>query len=78
MQTVVPWKSLPPDTLYALVEEFVTREGTDYGHQVFDTRTKVAHVMKQLESGRCVITFDSRLNTASIVPADKLGGADKT
>ena len=78
MQTVVPWKSLPPDTLYALVEEFVTREGTDYGHQAFDTRTKVAHVMKQLESGRCVITFDSRLNTASIVPADKLGGADKT
>ena len=31
MPIIVPWKDLPPDTLHNLIEEFVTRDGTDYG-----------------------------------------------
>ncbi|MBG32243.1 MAG: hypothetical protein CL552_04000, partial [Alcanivorax sp.] len=41
MPIIVPWKDLPADTLTNLIEEFVTRDGTDYGDQEIPTATKV-------------------------------------
>jgi len=31
----IPYKKLAPDVLRAVIEEFVTREGTDYGEVIF-------------------------------------------
>ncbi len=28
---IVPWQELEPDTLDNLIQEFVSRDGTDYG-----------------------------------------------
>lgn len=63
----VPYKRLSPDALEGLIEEFVTREGTDYGHaeQPFDK--KVASVVRQLESGRAVVLYDPDAGTCNIV-----------
>ncbi len=30
---MVPWQSVPEETLTRLIEHFVLREGTDYGEQ---------------------------------------------
>ncbi len=54
----VPWSEVPPETLRALVESFVLREGTDYGVQEVPLPSKVAQVMRQLERGEAQIVFD--------------------
>lgn len=54
----VPMAQLAPDTLQAVVESFVLREGTDYGVQELPLATKVAQVIKQLQRGEARIVFD--------------------
>jgi hypothetical protein len=65
----VPYSSLKPDTLRALIEEFVTRQGTDYGLRERNLDEKVADVMRQLERKEAKIVFDGKSQTANIVPA---------
>jgi uncharacterized protein YheU (UPF0270 family) len=64
----VPYASLNPDTLRALVEEFVTRQGTDYGLREKTLDEKVADVMRQLEREEAKIVYDAKSQTANIVP----------
>jgi uncharacterized protein YheU (UPF0270 family) len=65
----VPYATLNPDTLRALVEEFVTRQGTDYGLREKTLDEKVADVMRQLERKEAKIIYDAKSQTANIVPA---------
>ncbi|MBK7952193.1 MAG: YheU family protein [Deltaproteobacteria bacterium] len=58
---------LSADALRGLVEEFVSREGTDYGHVDRSLERKVRDVMRQLEEGDARIVFDLATETASIV-----------
>ena len=62
----VPWEQLPPPTLRRLVEEFVTREGTDYGFAA-SLEDKVEEVLRQLRQGDARVSFDLRSETATIV-----------
>ncbi len=66
----VPYNQLNPDTLRALVEEFITREGTDYGQMEVDLETKVMQVLGQLKKGEAIIVFDEKSETCNIVPRD--------
>jgi uncharacterized protein YheU (UPF0270 family) len=63
----VPYGELPPDVLRRLVEEFVTREGTDYGLGERTLDEKVALVMRQLERGEAAIEVDTEHETIDIV-----------
>ena len=58
---------LSPSALRGLVEEFVSREGTDYGPGDWTLEDKVAQVLRQLERGEARIVFDLELESASIV-----------
>jgi hypothetical protein len=60
---------LAPETLRALVEEFVTRDGTDYGASEASLERKVADVLRQLARGEVRIAFDPRTSRANIVAA---------
>ncbi len=64
---------LSAEALRGLVEEYVSREGTDYGPGDWTLEDKVLQVMRQLESGEARIVFDLELETAGIVPADEPG-----
>lgn len=64
--------ALSPDALRGLVEEFVSREGTDYGHRDRTLGEKVEDVLLQLASGEARIVFDLESETASIMPARSL------
>lgn len=68
----VPHNQLNPDTLRALVAEFITREGTDYGEVEVDLETKVLQVLRQLKKGEAIIVFDEKSETCNIVPGDEL------
>lgn len=58
--------------LRGLAEEFVTRDGTDYGAIERTLEQKIARLEAQLRSGEAVIVFDARSETANIVMAREL------
>lgn len=74
----IPWDALAPDTLNALVEEFVTRDGTDYGEQEISLDRKVAQVVAGLRRRDYVILFDPVAETTHILTRQqwqRAGGA---
>ncbi len=60
--------ALSPEALRGVIEEFVTRPGTDYGEQERSVEKKIADVQRQLERSEAVIVFGSHTQTANIVP----------
>ncbi len=66
---IIPHQKLSPDALQALVEEFVTRSGTDYGNGEASLTEKVQQVMRQLEKGEAVIVYDAAMETCNITTA---------
>jgi uncharacterized protein YheU (UPF0270 family) len=65
----IPWQALQPETLRALIEEFVTRDGTDYGAREASLETKVLQIQKLLESGKIKIVFDADSESCNLVEA---------
>ncbi|MBX3025167.1 YheU family protein [bacterium] len=65
----VPLAALSAAALRGLVEEFVTRDGTDYGRRERSLDEKVRDVMRQLERGEAKIVFDPESRSATIVVA---------
>ena len=68
----IPKERLEPETLRRLIEEYVSREGTDYGGHVYSLDQKIAHVMQQLERGAAVIVFDTELESCNIITKEQL------
>lgn len=65
----VPYSALSEATLAALIEEFVTRAGTDYGTVERTLTDKIADVRRQLVRGEAKIVFDPESETTNIVVA---------
>lgn len=68
----IPYDQLKPDTLRALVEEFITREGTDYGEEEASLEKKIQEVFDQLKAGKAAIVFDPSTESCNIVPVKEL------
>lgn len=58
---------LEPDTLRAVIESFVLREGTDYGLLETSLEEKVAQVLRQVHRGEAHITFDPGTASVNVV-----------
>ncbi|OBU09570.1 hypothetical protein AYY19_10760 [Photobacterium aquimaris] len=54
---IIPWQDIAPETLTNLIEQFILREGTDYGEVEISLSDKVAYVRRQLQAGDAVIVF---------------------
>jgi len=54
---LIPASLLETDTLTRLIEDFVTREGTDNGDET-PLQTRVQRVRRALDKGEAVIVFD--------------------
>ena len=63
----VPYQQLSEEVLQAVIEEFITREGTDYGLQEYSLEQKVSQVKNQLINGRAFIAFDPVSETPTII-----------
>ncbi len=68
----IPKDQLDPETLRRLVEEYVSREGTDYGEREYTLEEKIAGVMRQLDQREAVIVFDPESETCNIIAAEQL------
>lgn len=58
---------LTQDTLRRIIENFVTNEGTDYGHSNYTLEAKVEQVIGHLKSGRAKIIYDATSDGVNIV-----------
>jgi uncharacterized protein YheU (UPF0270 family) len=70
--TVVPYEQLRPETLDALIEEFVSREGAVHGHEDTPMPRMIESVKRQLRASLVVIVFDDQSESCTIVPAKSL------
>ncbi len=66
MPVRIPHTSLSPSTLRSLIEEFVTREGTDYGDGDVSLDDKVDAVTAQLIAATAVIVYDEDSESCTI------------
>jgi uncharacterized protein len=69
----VPLEALSPEALEGLVEEFVTREGTDYGHFEFSLSEKRDRVLGQLRRGEVAIVFEVESESTTLIHRTELG-----
>ena len=67
----IPHTALGSQTLRSLIEEYITREGTDYGRES-ELEEKVKRVMAQLEKGKAHITFDAESETCTLITTQTL------
>lgn len=63
----IPFQMLKKTTLNALIEEYVTRDGTDYGETELSILEKSAQVIEQIKTGETVIVFDEESQSHNIV-----------
>ena len=64
---IIPHEQLTPDALRGLIEEFITRDGTDYGEQEISLAQKVQQVERQMARGDVVIIFDATTESVSLL-----------
>lgn len=63
----MPAESLSMETLNAVIESFVLREGTDYGSAEVSLDTKIQQVRTQIEKGEVVVVFDIESETVTLM-----------
>ena len=62
----IPWRELSADALTGVIEEFATREGTEYGMADVSLASKVAQIRRQIERGEVLVFFDSALSSCQL------------
>ena len=68
----VPLNRLSEDVLQALLEEFASRDGTDYGAVELTLEQKAGNLRRQLERDEVAILFDTESEQWDLVAADQL------
>ena len=68
---LIPEDRLSPDAFNGLVEEFIHREGTDYGHHEVDLDRKVADIKAQVSKGNVVIVFDPATESINLMTKEQ-------
>lgn len=69
---IIPIQQLPTDTLRNMIEEFVTRDGTDYGETEIGIEQRVEQVKARLVSGEVVVLFSQSTGQCNIVASNML------
>ncbi|WP_231756985.1 YheU family protein [Microbulbifer elongatus] len=69
---IIPYKQLDPDTLQNLLEEYATRDGTDYGEREVSLAHKVASLRRQLDDKTVVIWFEPGEESINLVLAEDI------
>jgi len=68
---VIPPQSLSPEALLAVLEEFISRDGTDYGDRELTLAEKVQQLKPQVLRGHVLIVFDPIAEQVTLVPKDE-------
>ncbi len=67
---IIPVNKLSAGALKGVIEEFISRCGTDYGAVEADLETRFWQVKSRLKAGTAILIFDDETETTNIFPAD--------
>jgi len=67
---IIPVNKLSAHALKGVIEEFISRNGTDYGAIEASMETMVRQVKSKLKDGSAVLVFDDETETTNIFLAD--------
>jgi uncharacterized protein YheU (UPF0270 family) len=67
----VPLERLQSDVLLRLLEEFTSRDGTDYGEREVSLEQKVASLRTQLQRGDLQVLYDVDSEQWDLLSADQ-------
>ena len=68
---IVPWQQINADTLNHLLEEFASRDGTDYGAYETSLADKVSQLQLQLTQKQILVVYSELHESINIVPAEQ-------
>ena len=71
MPIQIPMDALEETTLLRMLQDFVTRDGTDYGRVETALDTKVQQVLFALKKGHAVIVYDEASESFTILPKEE-------
>ena len=63
----IPHDQLDPETLRSLIQEFVSRDGADWGETGGAMDDKVEQVLQQLRDHKVKLVFDLTSQTANLI-----------
>lgn len=63
----IPYTELSEEALLAIIENFILREGTDYGFHEVSYTTKSEQVLKKIKSEEFIITFDPASESVTLL-----------
>lgn len=67
---IIPADKLSDEALKGVLEEFISRGGTDYGAVEASMETKFKQVKDKLKNGLAVLVYDDKTETTNIFLAD--------
>lgn len=62
----IPVNKLSSEALRGVIEEFISRAGTDYGEVEASQETKFGQVKSRIATGEAVLIFDDETETTNI------------
>lgn len=65
---LIPYTKLSEEALRAIIEEYITREGTEYGVTEYTFEQKIEQIHQQLLQGEIKINFDIETETCNLFP----------
>jgi uncharacterized protein YheU (UPF0270 family) len=68
----VPYDQLPPETLRKVIEDLVTRDGTDYGDVEKTLEQKSAALLELLRRGEARLVVDLATESIGVMTRDEL------
>ena len=66
----IPVNKLSAKALQGVIEEFISRNGTDYGAMESSLEANIRQVKSKLKDGSAVLVFDDETETTNIFLAD--------
>ena len=63
---IIPVNKISSEALQGVIEEFISRDGTDYGEIEASQETNFRQVKYKLENGLAVLIFDDEAETTNI------------
>ena len=64
----IPYTEISEEALKAIIQEYITREGTEYGAEEYSLERKIEQIKQQLLKGEIKINFDGETQTCNLVP----------
>lgn len=69
---VIPFEQISPAALDGILEEFITREGTNYGFYEYSVTEQLSKAKLMLVQGKVSIVFDAVLERCHIIDERQL------